>query len=156
MALQIRPYHPTDWPQLCAVHDAARPAELAASGLSEAFLTLEQTGENEGLFDGPLLVAEREGQVIGFVGFHDGELTWLYVHPAQQRQGIARQLVRAALAAAGTPLELDVLLGNEAALALYRSEGFEVLRRLDGKLAGNEGFAASAWVLRHAGVGGEG
>ena len=47
---------------------------------------------------------------------------------------------------------LDVLIGNEAALALYRSEGFVVIDRAEGKLAGNEGFAASAWVLKHPGL----
>lgn len=49
------------------------------------------------------------------------------------------------------PLELEVLLGNHAALALYLAEGFRVVRRADGRLVGNEAFAASAHVLRHGG-----
>ena len=149
--MQIRPYRDTDWPQLCAVHDVARPAELQASGLSDAFLTLEQTGEAEGLFDATLLVAEQEGQVLGFVGYTEDELTWLYVHPSHQRRGVARALVRAAVQASPQPLALDVLVGNEAALQLYLSEGFVIAETISGKLAGNEGFAASAHVLRHPG-----
>jgi ribosomal protein S18 acetylase RimI-like enzyme len=42
----------------------------------------------------------------------------------------------------------EVLVGNESALALYLSEGFKILRRSDGKLAGNESFAASGYVLQ--------
>jgi hypothetical protein len=45
-----------------------------------------------------------------------------------------------------------VLVGNEAALNLYLSEGFCVLRRVDGKLVGNESFAASGYFLERTHV----
>jgi len=73
------------------------------------------------------------------------------VDPAAQRRGVGRALVRAAVQASPVPLELEVLLGNDAALALYLAEGFRVVRRADGRLVGNEAFAASAQVLRHGG-----
>lgn len=151
--MDIRPYRDADWPRLCALHDASRPHELAASGLADAFIPLADAAGPEGLFDATLLVAEDETGVQGFVGWTAGELTWLYVDPARHRRGIARALVRAAVRHAAGPLELDVLVGNEAALALYRSEGFEHVRTLSGRLAGNERFAASAHVLRHPGAG---
>lgn len=154
--MPIRPYRPDDWPRLCAIHDAARRDELAASGLMDAYLTLAQTAENEGLFAGEVFVCEAAGEVQGFVAFNDDELTWLYVDPAAYGQGIGRRLLRHAVAARGGTLGTEVLLGNERALALYRSEGFRVVRRADGKLAGNEGFAASGWVLeRVAGAQGD-
>jgi hypothetical protein len=53
--MNLRPYSPTDWERLCAIHDAARVYELEASGLAAAFLTLEVTAENEGLFDGEVV-----------------------------------------------------------------------------------------------------
>jgi ribosomal protein S18 acetylase RimI-like enzyme len=43
-----------------------------------------------------------------------------------------------------------VLVGNEPAVALYLGEGFEIVRRVDGKLAGNEAFAACGYVLQRA------
>jgi hypothetical protein len=61
--MNIRPYRPTDWERLCAIHDAARRHELEASGLAEAFLSLEQAAENEGLFDSEVVVAEEQGMV---------------------------------------------------------------------------------------------
>lgn len=39
--MNLRPYLPEDWDRLCLIHDAARMHELRASGLVEAFLTLE-------------------------------------------------------------------------------------------------------------------
>ncbi len=147
--MRIRPYQSADWQAICQVHDAARKFELEASGLADAFLTLEQTGEEEGLFDATLLVAEVDGVVAGFAGYTEDEVTWLYVDPARFRQGIGRALIDAVLGEAGRPLSLDVLTGNTAALALYQSAGFRVVETISGKLAGNEQFAASAHVLRH-------
>jgi ribosomal protein S18 acetylase RimI-like enzyme len=143
----IRPYISSDWVRLCEIHDAARVFELSGAGLLDAFLTLEQTGAAEGLFDATLLVAEVEGRVEGFVGYTEDELTWLYVNPQLFRRGIATALVRAALETAAGPLSLDVLVGNEAALALYLKEGFRVVKTASGKLAGNEKFPATAHVL---------
>lgn len=150
LAMHIRPYQTTDWQAVCRVHDAARVYELEASGLAEAFLPLEETGAQEGLFDATLLVAEIDGAVAGFAGYTDEELTWLYVDPVRFRQGIGRALVMAVLRDAGKPLALDVLTGNAAALALYLSAGFTIIDTISGKLAGNEQFAASAHVLRSA------
>lgn len=151
-ALTLRPYRQEDWPCLCAIHDEARRHELQAACLMDAYLTLEQTAQNEGLFDGELVVAELGGRVLGFVAWCQAELTWLYVDPALHRQGLGRALLRHAIAACGGTLDTEVLVGNEAALTLYLSEGFRVQRRADGRLAGNESFAASGWVLRREGA----
>lgn len=146
--LNLRRYEPADWPRLCTIHDAARRHELQASGVADAFLSLEATATNEGLFDGEVVVAEIAAEVCGFVAYADGELTWLYVEPSRFKQGIGRQLLRHAIAACGGHVSTEVLLGNEPALALYLSEGFKVLRRVDGRLTGNEVFAASGFVLQ--------
>lgn len=146
--MHIRQYHHTDWPRICEIHDAARRFELEASGLADAFLTLEEAGETEGLFDATLFVAVLDGVVAGFAGYTGDELTWLYVDPARCRNGVGRALLRAVLRAAARPLALDVLAGNAAALALYQSEGFHIVETVSGKLAGNEQFAATAHVLR--------
>jgi ribosomal protein S18 acetylase RimI-like enzyme len=150
--MTLRPYSPTDWERLCLVHDAARVHELEASGLATAFLTLEATAGNEGLFDGEVVVAEVDGEVRGFVAYAVGELTWLYVEPSKYRQGIGRKLLRHAIMALEGNVSTEVLVGNEAALALYLSEGFKVQRRVDGRLTGNEKFAASGYVLQRTAV----
>lgn len=146
--MNLRPYLPEDWQRLCLIHDAARMHELRASGLVEAFLTLEQTAGGEGLFDGEVVVAEIENEVCGFVAYSEGELTWLYVDPTRYRQGIGRQLLRHAINASAGSLSTEVLVGNDTALALYLSEGFKVERRVDGKLTGNEAFSAAGYVLQ--------
>jgi len=145
--MRIRQYTTDDWNRLCEIHDAARKFELSAAGLLDAFLTLEETAEEEGLFDSQLIVAEVNNKVQGFAAFTEGELTWLYVDPRMYRKGIGRFLLQHVIAACGGKLQTEVLVGNEAALALYLTEGFVVQQRTDGKLAGNESFAASGYLL---------
>jgi ribosomal protein S18 acetylase RimI-like enzyme len=145
--MRLRPYQAKDWQRLCAIHDSARMDELRASGLTEAFLTLEQAAENEGLFECSVIVAEDHDRVLGFVAVRDDELSWLYVDPAAYRRGVGRALVRHAIASCEGTMSVEVLVGNEPALQLYLAEGFKILKRVDGRMTGNEAFAASGYVL---------
>lgn len=144
---QIRPYRKADWPHLCAIHDSARRDELSASGYVAAFLTLEQTAQNEGLFDDELDVVEVGSAIRGFVAWSENEITWLYIDPHYYRRGIGRLLVRHVIDNAGPELSVEALEGNEAAIALYLSEGFSVSHRVSGRLDGNEKFLASGLIL---------
>ena len=144
----IRPYQPTDWSRLCEIHDAARLDELRLTIGVDAFLTLKQTAKNEGLFDDKLYVAEVDGIVQGFVAYGDEELAWLYVNPACYKQGVGRALLRHAMADSDPAMEIELLDGNAPALALYLSEGFEVVERVEGRLEGNEDFAATGLLLQ--------
>jgi GNAT superfamily N-acetyltransferase len=141
-AMLIRPYTDLDWPDLCRIHDAARLDELRLSVGLDAFLTLEQTADAEGLFDAQLDVLEVDGQVLGFVAYSDHELTWLYVTPDAYGKGYGRALLRHAITKAGPVFATEVLEGNVPATTLYLSEGFELIERKAGRLVGNEGFAA--------------
>lgn len=143
----IRPYRAADWEAIARVHDAARLDELRDSVGVDAFLTLAQTAEGEGLFDDQLWVAEDGGVVAGFVAFDDGEVTWLYVDPARYRRGIGRALLRHAIASAGDLVEVTVLAGNRGAIALYLSEGFEIVETKTGSLVGNERFTATGHIM---------
>jgi GNAT superfamily N-acetyltransferase len=149
--MNIRPYTNDDWPRVCEIHDAARRDELSAAGLADAFLTLAETAEIEGFFDYRLLVAEIAGEVQGFAAFSDSELSWLYVEPGSYRKGIGSALVQAALRATGAPLTVEVLDGNEAALAVYRKAGFVAVGHASGRMPGNETYAVSVTELRYAG-----
>ena len=146
MTVTIRPYESRDWADLCRIHDAARLDELAGAGLLEAYLDLEATFENEGLFDDEVWVAESDGRVAGFIAGSTGEITWAYVDPALYRRGIGRALVQHMLGRATGPVELEVLDGNSAR-SFYEALGFVVETTTTGKLAGNEAFAATGHTM---------
>ncbi|MGY5882961.1 N-acetyltransferase family protein [Modestobacter lacusdianchii] len=148
--IDIREYRPADWDAIAEVHDAARLQELAWSVGVEAFRSLAQTAEDEGLFDDRLWVAELDGAVVGFLAFADEELTWMYVHPAHQGRGVGTALVGHLFAhaeAAGVDrVELTVLDGNPAR-RLYERSGFTLVETKTGGLVGNEAFPATGHVM---------
>ena len=96
------------------------------------------------LGEGGFLVAHvgPSPDIVGYVvsdttpnyGRDIGHVKDLAVHPHARGQGLGRTLLRRALetlAIDGAALvKLEVRATNDAALALYRSEGFEPLRRI--------------------------
>lgn len=88
------------------------------------------------------LVAREHGasQLVGYGGLRaamrdalQGDIQTLAVAPEHRKRGVARTLLRALLAEASargvTDVFLEVRADNEAALALYSSEGFEAIDR---------------------------
>ena len=150
--MNIRPCRDDDWPRLCVIHDAARPEELQAAGLTDAFLPLPIAAEREGLFDYRVQVAERDGQVLGFVADDGEELAWLYVDPAARRRGVGQALVAAVQAAQPGGLSLELLEGNAAALAFYRACGFVETSAHGGRMPGNATFAVRVQCMRWPGA----
>lgn len=148
--IHIRPYEERDWPAIQEAHDLARRGELRLAGLDDAFLPLEIAALREGLFDYLVDVAEADGRVVGFIACSEDELAWLYVHPDVQRRGVGAALCRHALARRGNaPMELEVLVGNEPARALYQRLGFAVTGTVSGVMPGNERFPVRVWCMEH-------
>jgi GNAT superfamily N-acetyltransferase len=146
VAVTIRPYEPGDWDAIQRIHDAARLDELRATVGLDAYLTLAETYENEGLFDDQAWVAELDGVVAGFLAGSGVAITWLYVDPSLQDRGVGRALVTHVLARATGPVSLEILDGNPAR-AFYARLGFVVESTTTGRLAGNEAFEATGHVM---------
>jgi ribosomal protein S18 acetylase RimI-like enzyme len=146
--IELRYYKTDDWDAIATIHDQARLDELRVSVGIDAFLSLADTAESEGLFEGEVWVACDGETVVGFVAFADSEVTWLYVAPGYYRQGIGRMLLRHAIAQCGETVKTSVLSGNNTALQLYLSEGFKIVETKTGKLNGNEQFPATGHILQ--------
>ncbi|MGH3934993.1 MAG: ribosomal protein S18-alanine N-acetyltransferase [Pseudonocardiaceae bacterium] len=91
----------------------------------EAFLEAIAAGHH-------YLAAREGGFLIGYAGLAraggEAEIHTLAVDPAYQGRGIGRALLHAMLDhAAGAAVFLEVRTDNEAAIQLYRSEGFTVI-----------------------------
>lgn len=147
-AIKIREYMESDFGRLCEIHDKARMQELSLAGLAEAFLPLKIAAEREGLFEYKLIIAELCGHVAGFAAYTADELAWLYVDTSYMRRGIASALMEAALLDMEEDVSIEVLAGNEPAIALYRSFGFESVEVLNGRMPGNEEFRVSVHLMK--------
>lgn len=152
LSLKIRSYTSSDWDRVCVIHDNARKDELKAANLTDAYLTLAETAENEGFHEYEIQVAEHEDRVVGFVAFTVDELAWLYVDPPYYGKGIGSALINAALSTNKGPMTAEVLDGNHAAMVTYKKAGFIETGRAHGCMPGNESFAVTVTELWHPGL----
>jgi ribosomal protein S18 acetylase RimI-like enzyme len=77
-------------------------------------------------------VAERRGEVVGFVAVAEGHVDGLYLAAHARGQGLGSALLGAAKAASPGGLTLWTFVANQGARAFYARQGFEELRRTDG------------------------
>jgi GNAT superfamily N-acetyltransferase len=137
IAVDIRTYTQADWPHVCRVHDLARVQELANGGVDAgAFRPMTEAAEGDEFFVSETLVACIGEAVIGFVSWNGDLITWLYVDPAQQRRGIGRLLLGAAIGRIGPEAWTGMLANNAPALALYLQAGLEVVFTRPSKVEG--------------------
>lgn len=80
-------------------------------------------------------LAERQGQLLGFMAEHQGWITQLYLDPEVRRSGVGSVLLGDAKAR-NPELTLWCFAENAAARAFYAAQGFVVVEETDG--AGNE------------------
>lgn len=127
---EIRPGLPSDAEFLCDLHARAFPG----AWLSAVSMLAHQDARHQ------LLIACSEGQRVGYaflrqhVELPEASLEYLAVEPAWRGRGFGRKLVLAGLdwifAQRGLKKALlNVVAENAAALELYRSLGFELLKQ---------------------------
>ena len=144
----IRPYEKKDYEAVSRIHDAARKIELALANLSDAFLPFSVASEREDFFHYPHSdVATWGNEVVGFSAYTDEELAWLYICPTLHRQGIASALIANALKTQPGICEIEVLVGNEPAKALYETFGFTLEKIVSGVMPGNETFPVKVYCM---------
>ena len=106
--------------------------------------------------DTNVLIAARDGKPVGFAVMSFGDerahLALLAVHPAHQRQGVARRmlewLIECAASAGVASLHLELRAGNAAARAFYRDMGFAERHLVPGYYHGRESALRMQRVLR--------
>ena len=135
--MHLRPYRSDDWTVVCEIYNLSKPEELLGVVDSGSILPLESDTDMQALFRGSqILVAEDLDRIAGFGGNRGSFITWLFVHPAFRRRGVATGLVRDMLARLQQPVTLNVMASNFAARALYERIGFSVEREFQGNFQG--------------------
>jgi GNAT superfamily N-acetyltransferase len=116
-----------------ALEDLQRRASLAMQAYRTALLANPGVVDLPGsqLNDGRVLVAERDGAVVGFAVVlprddGDADLDGLFVEPARWRAGVGRRLISASLADAATwGAAFLRVVANPEAHDFYLACGFE-------------------------------
>jgi ribosomal-protein-alanine N-acetyltransferase len=144
--LLIQPAGSADAAVMAALHGACFPEQPWDRAAIEALMRPSRAFA---------LLASISGHPAGFCLARDAadeaEILSLCVLPEQRRHGIGRRLLEAAMTEARRrrcrALYLEAAVDNQAALALYRRLGFEVLGRRRGYYARRDGKATDAMIL---------
>ncbi|MFJ6933890.1 MAG: GNAT family N-acetyltransferase [Lactobacillus gallinarum] len=124
--VMIRKYKAEDFDELAKVMDEGRMQELEAEGMEQVFISLKDAPYLKYFLSCDIYVAEKDEQVVGFVGLGRRRLDFLYVLPGMQGKGIGSVLMKTALAKLPRPVRLSVFADNERAKNLYQKFGFKV------------------------------
>ena len=136
--MHLRAYCSDDWTAVCEIYNLSKPEELLGVVDAGSILPLEADSDMQALFRGSqILVAEISHRIAGFSGSRDSLITWLFVHPAFRRKGVATALVREMLTRLHQPVTLNVMMSNTPARTLYERIGFKVEREFQGNFQGN-------------------
>jgi ribosomal protein S18 acetylase RimI-like enzyme len=134
----VRTYRDADWSAVRDLYDLAKPDEMRGVVPAEAILSLDSDPEMKTLFrESQILVMESDNRIVGFGGNRDNYISWLFVHPAHRRKGVATALVRAIVARLDGPVTLNVSTENTPARRLYERLGFTVEREFIGDFKGH-------------------
>ena len=79
---------------------------------------------------GALVVADKDGVPVGFMGVEDGRLEMLFLDPDARGQGLGRTLLTYGIEHLGVT-ELTVNEQNPQAVGFYEHMGFSTYRRTD-------------------------
>jgi len=145
--MDLRSYRNEDWVAVRDIYDLSKPDEMHGVVGPSAIPPLESDQMQMALFrESQIVVAEEGLRVIGFAGIRGTFITWLFVHPAFRRKGVATALIREILGCLGGTVMLNVVMTNSAALALYHRNGFTIEREFAGQFQGTPCIVAK---LRH-------
>jgi ribosomal protein S18 acetylase RimI-like enzyme len=133
----IRAYSESDWDQVSAIYDLAKPDEMEGIVDADAITPLAEDGRMlRYFFDSKIWVCEDNGCILGFIGQKGDLVSWLFVHPDHRRKGIAGRLLNELIRAHQGPLRLNLAKSNRPAMALYTSLGFEISEEFEGNMYG--------------------
>lgn len=137
--MKIRPYIESDWDDVREIYDLSKPDEMRGAVDLSTIVPLSQDASMLALFrDSTILVADEAGQIVGFGGNKGNYVSWLFVHPAHRRKGVARILLKEIIGKLTGRITLNVTAENRAARQLYLDLGFAVAREFTGKFNGQD------------------
>jgi putative acetyltransferase len=118
---------PAEYPQLVEIWRSA--VRATHDFLEEAdFVRIEAALASDYLPAVEVLVAERDGVVVGFEGVAEGGLEMLFVADEARGTGVGSALLAEAVAHHGVT-RVDVNEQNPGAVGFYRSKGFREVGR---------------------------
>lgn len=145
--MTLRPAEADDAPAIARIHRLAMRISLPF--LPELHTPEEDLGfvRDRLMAANAVWVAEVDGEVVGYIAFHEGWIDHLFIHPDHQGKGLGPALLDKALED-GTERKLWTFQQNARARAFYEKRGFVPEMFTDGE--GNEEKQPDVLYVRRA------
>ncbi|MGL4850358.1 MAG: GNAT family N-acetyltransferase [Clostridium sp.] len=140
--MNIRQYNVNDLEDIKKLYIDGRRRELETANLGNVVPFEEDKPKFEKFEKGKNIVAEIEGEIVGFVCLNENEISFLYVSKDHAGFGIGKRLLKEGIEELKKNIKencitLDLFKTNERAKGLYKSLGFkektEFIRVYDGE-----------------------
>ncbi len=136
MNITIRKYNEADYLQIDRIFNLSKKIEMSFSGIEMEILSINEDGNMKQLFtESEIFVAENSDSILGFAGYKENLISFMFVHPQYFNRGIAKRLLSIVSQTIKNPW-LVVLKENIPAINLYRKYGFEISEEFIGNYNG--------------------
>ncbi len=136
MNLSIRKYHPQDFERICEIFSLSKKIEMSFSGIDIEIISLEKDENLKTDFEkSQIIIAEFGNEILGFAGYNNDFISFMFVHPDYFGKGIGKALIKEVLINC-QHAHLAVLKENVPAITLYKSFGFEIEKEFEGVYRG--------------------
>lgn len=124
----IREYRNSDLSRIQEIYNKSRPDEFYREMEKFESTPWENDDYISSIIDDSHIYVYEEELILGFCGYHDGHIKWLFVSPSSRGLGIASKLLEFVILKLNYKATLTVLTSNERAKNLYFKHGFKVLK----------------------------
>jgi len=122
--MQIRKYNTEDFNQIAAIYNAAHPDEFYREKGQFSLVPWAEDKYILSILDSSDVYVYEEAAILGFCGFLDNKLNWMFVEPKARGTRVATKLLSYIVPKLPENSFLFVLKSNVRAIALYEKFGF--------------------------------
>lgn len=133
----IRAYNKSDFDDIENIYNTSKIDEFKGEPFDITVTPLSKDKQMLDLFNTSEIYIYGEDKIAGFVGVKENYISWLFVHPNFRGQNVGKKLVSYALSTLNGEVTLSVAKSNIAAMSLYKSLGFSMIKEFTSKYQGN-------------------
>lgn len=134
----IRKYTADDFEQLADIYNVSHPDEFYCENGDFTFVPWADDKYIMSVLDNSDVYVCEDRAILGFCGYLDNHINWLFVGPEFRGQGVAAKLLEHVLPKLEDGATLSVWKSNKRAKALYEKYGFHLQREFSINFQGKD------------------
>ena len=135
--MKIRTYKKSDFDIVSEIYSSSKLDELIYEKCDFKLIPLSNDKKRYGDFlSSNIYVVELNSQVVGFLGYRDNHISWLFVHPDYRGKGLGAAMIVFIKSKLKKYITLNVAASNYLVIDLYKKQGFVISDKLTSEYNG--------------------